>query len=276
MNKKIKNKYPGLKTQEDYDKLSKMLSYRKLYFYCGFIGIFLTCIFALLYAYMQQPIFCILIISAVLVTLVLDTVFINRIDEAFIAKAMLPSVVEQNTLNLATVLQKIQTKRVAKKKDSNTLFVGWSVFILAIVTYNYFKDSDYNWITPVLYLVIIPTSLKLLFGVLSKLLHDKKIKRITNGEYKVLKTKLAYKTISEIGGDTTSEYYYLHFVCKEFGEHSYKVSKNTYLCSNEHEDMYYLLIMPHKKGYDLIEIFPAKEWRCSDELKDIIEIDIDA
>ena len=278
MNEEIRKSYPGLKSEKDYNKLLKMLTYQKIHLVCSVVGVALGCVFVLLGKYTEQSIYCIISVAILFITLALSAIIANKVDEIFVANAKREPIVQKNTLNITTILRKIEANNRTKKKSSVSIIIWWSFIMLGFAVYQYCRIDDYDLFQPIFYLVIIPNALKLLFDAFSRRLYENNIKKITNEEYKLIKTKLAYKTVSEIGGDTTSEYYYLCFDCKEYGTFMYEVSKEKYLCSNKRKDIYYLLIIPQKKGkkYTLVEIFSAEKWNCSDELKNVIEIDIDA
>lgn len=261
---KIREKYPNIKTEEEFEALCKMLKQRNMARIVVLCGLTLICGLPLLGL---NSLVCIL---AGLVLLYGGKVWLEKhVDEAFLAAA------SRKTDGNSIVLCQETVQQALRKYAVNQF---WSDALLSVVAgllsmsatffISVFSDIHDLDLPTSVFLVYIPL---IIFGIV----RTKTFVKRRNGEIEshVLQVTLSEK-YSKMSTDleSTAEEYYLKFDCGDYGKLKYKIGKAYYQLAVVDMDEYYLIVVKGRFGnyYKIVSIFTTDGYTLSPELEESV------
>ena len=268
---KIRKKYPNIKTEEEYEKLCKMLKYKNNEIIATLCACALVLLGAILYTLNLIITFTCLIAGFVL-RVIGVACWGRHIDEFFLATARRKKVENRTVLNQETV-QKALKKSVIKELGFDLLasilvvffcMVVWGFCLIGL-------DEGDTEIPVLVFFVIIPL---MTFGIIRISTIIKR--RITkNTEYILLCSKILSKNaVNSSDPESSSESYYFTFNCADYGKLDYEIDSNRYHTAFVGKDEYYMIVVKKRfsKKYQIVGIFSTEEYELSHALEKNIRV----
>lgn len=257
---KIREKYPNIQTEEEFEKLCKMLKYKNN----EKIAICCACVLLILGTILYRLNLIIAIICMV-VSFVVWIIGVARwgrhIDEFFLATASRKRV-EKRTVLTKKIFEKSLKKSIIKESFSDFMFSEiFGALCMIVCSLVLTLDTD----SLIIFFVLIPLAA---FAIL-RICAIAKRRKIQNTTSILLHTKLIGRDSRTSLDENSSELYYFIFDCDNYGVLDYEVSKEGYHSAFVDEDSYYLVVVKKRfsKKYKIVEIFSTEEYELSPELE---------
>lgn len=268
---KIREKYPNIETEEEFQKLRKMLRCR------SYVKAVMLCAVVLLASGMalfrlNQMISLIFLVVAIIVGIISFVCREKCIDDYFLAIASRKKEGSRNVLKAGTIQKKL--KKYTAGEILGDLFLSEIFGLLCMVAVGFIATSlgkGKGKVYESVFFVIIPLAA---FGALriGAIIKKRKTK---NAPYILLHTKVAnLGSCSSLDPESTSEDYYFMFNCAGYGTLNYQVSKNSHHSAFVGVDEYYLVIVKRRFSpkYKIVCIFSTEEYELSPELEKIVKV----
>lgn len=263
---KIREKYPNIRNEEEFEKLCIMLKYKNKAKIASICGLILLCVLPLLGVGSMA---CILAGLALLYT---GKVWLNKhVDELFLATASRSAIENHIILSLETI-QKEHRKYSTEQLVSDlfaSAFVGITCMGVCFVIWSFSGKGDFNFLMPV-FLIGIPL---VFFGFvrIKTIIHKR------NGEDAV---HILQATLSERDShmstepENTADEYFFIFDCGDYGKLKYRVGKTNYRLAFVGRDEYYLLVVKSRffESYKIITIYSTEEYIIAPELAGYVAV----
>lgn len=268
---KIREKYPNIKTEEEFDKLCKMLRYKNNEKVAILCACALLVLGAILYG-LNLIIAIICMIAASVVWVIGVARWGRYIDNYFLATASRKKAENRFVLN-QEILQKTLKKDIVKQLWSDFI-ASELIGLLCMIVWGFvlmFLGEEDAEIPVLVFFAMIPL---VAFGIL-KIGAIIKIRKTKNTPYILLHTKVVdRKSISSSDPESSSENYYFTFNCADYGMLDCEVESSRYYSAFVGKDEYYLVIVKKRfsKKHRIAEIFSIEEYELSPELKRIVVV----
>lgn len=267
---KIREKYPNIRSEEEYEKLNKMLKYQNnervamLWAVCSFL------LGALLYK--VNSIIAFVGIAMGFALWIIGTVCWGRhIDKFFVAKASRRKIENRVLLTHEEVNKSIRNFTIKKFFSDlvSSLLLGFFCMIVWGL-YLTFADEADTEVPVLLFFVIIPIT----FFAIIRICSYVKKRKSGSSDFLFIKTKLnSRKSIDSSDPESSSTSYYFTFRCMNYGELDFEVDSNSYHAASVGEDEYYVVVLKKRfsKKYEIAKIYSEEKYELSPELKQLVE-----
>lgn len=265
---KIRAKYPNIQSEDEFDKLCRMLKFQKMSMLAMIFAVALLALGGLLYQLNSTiAIVCILVggIGALIVSCKRD----KYIDEFFLATAMRRKVENRILLN-SEIVRNAMRKFIAKQVRFDLITSGLFAFACGIVLVMLSEDG----VQAFPFLLFFGANMMIVFGIIRLFTFISKRKTEKEG-YHLLRAKIEGRRIIESSdAESSSENYYFEFDCADYGKLDFDVGRNDYYGALVGQDEYYLVVMRKRfsKKYNITCIFFADEHVLSPELEQMVNV----
>ena len=267
---KLREKYPNIKSEEDFEKLHQMLRNRNKEIIAVVCALALYLLGAGLYT-----INVVIAVICFVVGFALGAFGMvhwgGEVNEFFLAVARRKKVENRIVLNQEMIKKSL--KKFAIKQLIGDLLTSVFVGFLCMIVWGLFLlilDEGDTEIPVLVFFVIIP----LIAFCIARIGAVIKRKSTKTSEYMLFCSKiLSRQAVGSSDPESNSENYYFTFRCGKYGWIDYEIDSDRYHAAFVNKDEYYLVVVKKRfsKKHKIIDIFSTEEYTLSPALERMLE-----